>query len=460
MKTPDYRTKSEVLAGARWDPMIGDPNISNATVLELRLVDDFLAFLERPISVNGNGITADVFLRFDQKNNSQRRLRALKFALMSIFPGHPSILHLEEAIRQREPKRSRKGHSSPRRLNVSVPFDTLPLPWKEAFADMDAGFDRNGQMPPAPGMMGTHKMKVRQLLFSAREAALPDEISTDTVRAYARDMSARNLAAATLRASFSAILKFARYISTDHESIQLLEELTRIYDRKARRTKSKKFQHLQNTGYSPVAVIEQAQTILDEAPKILSPRSRHAHRNQAAALAIFSVLPVRLADTRLIFGETLFWNGNRYTIEMTLSKSSYHWETELDPRLNIFIDALILRGCNPIWLDEMRDKCLQEHRALFITNDGSPVAYNYVSDCWRQVVGTGEHIARTILHTFMGIKLGEAGTDLAMAATGQRSHATAVAYQGDALAMAQRVKGQTELSDVAKEFDPSVFEFS
>lgn len=460
MKKPDDRTRTEVLAHPRWDPLIGDPQISNAPLCELRLVDDFLAFLEKSNLMAGGKITADTFLRFDQKNSSGSRLRALKFAIMTIFPGHPSILPLGEALRSREPKRDRKIRPSSCPLKKSVPFDTLPTPWKDAFADMDAGFDRNGQMPPAPGMMATHKMKIRQLLNSARSADLPDEISSETVRAYARDLYERNLAPATLRASFSAVLKFARFVAADPEAVELLKELTRIYEGKAKKAKSKKFQHMQNTGYSPVAIIKLAQSILKEAPSLKSPRSRHAQRNRAAALAMYSVLPLRLSDTRLIFGETLLWNGSKYTIETTLSKSGYPYVTDLDPRLNTFIDTLILRGCNPAWLDDMREQCLQEHRPLFITNDGNPVGYNYVSDCWRKTFGTGEHIARTILHTFLGIELGEAGTDLAMAATGQRSHATAEAYQRDALAMAQRMKGQAKLADVASTYDSSIFEFT
>ncbi|WP_133840918.1 hypothetical protein [Pelagimonas phthalicica] len=71
---------------------------------------------------------------------------------------------------------------SSHRLNKPVPFVALPTSWKDAFAAMDAGCDRNGQMPPAPGMMATHKMKVRQLLCTARLAALLDEISVDTGR--------------------------------------------------------------------------------------------------------------------------------------------------------------------------------------------------------------------------------------------------------------------------------------
>ena len=48
---------------------------------------------------------------------------------------------------------------------------------------------------------------------------------------------------------------------------------------------------------------------------------------------------------------------------------------------------------------------------------------------------------------------------MAMAACGQRNHATADAYQGDALSMAQRMKGQAKLREVAYQGDLKMFEF-
>ena len=38
MKTPDYRSKNDILRLQRWDLLIGDPNMAAATVQELRLV--------------------------------------------------------------------------------------------------------------------------------------------------------------------------------------------------------------------------------------------------------------------------------------------------------------------------------------------------------------------------------------------------------------------------------------
>ncbi|NKX28495.1 hypothetical protein HGE68_01180 [Rhodobacteraceae bacterium R_SAG6] len=459
MKKPDCRSKNDILKHQRWDLLIGDPNLAAATVHELRLADNLLAYLETRGIISMEALSAQEFLNFDARNGSESLLRRLKHAIMAIFPGHPSVLTLEEAIRSREAKRKSQSNPKARRLSKSVEFSQLPSAWRKAFADMDAGFDRNGELPPAKGMMTTHKMKMRQYLFSTRAAGLPDALSADAVRTYARDLRNRGVAPATLRSSFAAVQKFARYMAADTETLDLLAALVRIYEAEARKSKSKKFEHLQKSGYSPVALIEQAREILQGAKEHNCPRSRHAQRNRAAALALFSVMPVRLADTRFVFGENLFWTGSQYAVDTALSKSGYAWATDFDPRLNIFIDALILRGADPTWLDHMRETCLSEKRSLFITNDGTPVAYGYVSDCWRREVGTGEHIARTVLHTFLGVEMGQAGTDMAMASCGQRNHATAEAYQGDALAMAQRMKGQAELCRVANQGELEVFEF-
>ncbi|WP_052245251.1 hypothetical protein [Halocynthiibacter namhaensis] len=63
------------------------------------------------------------------------------------------------------------------------------------------------------------------------------------------------------------------------------------------------------------------------------------------------------------------------------------------------------------------------------------------------------------LNEGMGVQMGQAGTDMAMASCGQRNHTTAQAYQGDALSMAQRIKGQAELQKVANQGGPELFEF-
>lgn len=462
MKNPDYRSKSEILRHARWDPLIRTHGVSEIDVDGLRILDDFLAFIESEEISSIWVLKKRHFLKFDAAYVSVNRLRRLKKAMNIVLPGQPAILTLVEALREKEAKyESGKRKLTPRvrLLKNSVPENELPAEWRAAFDDMDAGYDRNGELPPAEGMQSTHIMKMRQLLCSAREASLPDELSPETVRAYARALLARNLAAATLRASFSAVLKVSRYIAADATTIALLAELCRIYETKANNSQKQKYAKLQQTGYSPVAIFDHASRLLDGVLPTMSPLEQQAQRNRAAALAIFAVLPIRLTDTRLVFGQTLLWKNGTYVIDTRLSKNKKAWSTDLEPEFNLFIDALILRGCDPIWLDPMREGCLVQQRPLFITTSGDAVAYNYVSDAWRRELGTGEHIARTILHTFLGIELGLAGVDMAKAACGQRGYGIEREYQDDTLNKAQRLTVQAKISKISESTvgDPFTF---
>lgn len=461
MKKPDYRTVQDILKHPRWDTVIATLDLEGVTAPLMRVLDDFLAFLEGQELASIWSLKPCDFLSFDAGYQSANRLRALKRAMEAIFPNQPAILILTDAIRLKEaelrPQISRTGWK--RSLKVTIPANDLPQDWQDALADMTAGFDRPGAGAPSLNMIPTYQMKLRQFAFSAGKAGLPAAFSVAAILAYVRDMRARGLAAATQRASVSALAKCGRYLAAGPDVMELLADLERTCEAKARKAPKQKYAKLQKTGYSPVAVIDRAGDILDEAHHLQCPKSRQAQRNCAAALALFSVLPVRLADTRLKFGENLTWADGVYELGLTLSKSGEPYDTEIDPRLNRFIDALILRGCDEAWLDHMRAKCMASNRPLFVRNDGEGVGYNYVSDCWRSAFGTGEHIARTILHTFLGVELGVEGTDMALAANGQTSPETAAAYQDDMVKKAQRLKGQESLADIAKDADQALFEF-
>lgn len=462
MKKPDRRTVPEILQHARWDSIIATLNLSEVAVDHLRILDDFLAFVEERQLTSIWSLRVSDFLSFDDSYQSANRLRRLKHGMQSVFPGQPAILVLTDAIRWKEASARKPGVSKSRRreLKVSIPVEELPGAWKAALEDMEAGFDRGGVVAPSLDMIPTYRMKLRQFAWSARKAGLPEEFSADAVIAYARDMRERSLVAATQLASFSALKKSARYVAANREVLELLSELMRKSEEQARKAPKKKYENLQKTGYSPVAIVDQADELLKEARSLTCPRSQQARWNTAAALALFSVLPVRLADTRFNFGEHLSWRGGVYELHLTLSKDGEYYDAEIDPRLNRFIDALILRGCDEVWLPQMREDCMNSNRSLFIRNDGEGVGYDYISDCWRTVFGTGEHIARTILHTFLGIELGAAGTDMALAANGQKSPKTAAAYQDEMVAKARRLQGQKAFEGMVDDAQLALFEFT
>lgn len=461
MKKPDYRTVQDILKHPRWDPMVARLDPQKVTAPQMRVLDDFLAFLEGQGLATIWSLKASDFLSFDARYRSANRLRALKRAMEVVFPNQPALLVLTDAIRLKEagvrppqPKKARK-----RSMKVSIPADELPEEWQEVLADMRAGIDRPGVSAPSPRMIPTYCMKLRQLACSARKAGLPETLSVEAIQAYVRDMRKRGLSAATQRASVSALAKCGRYLAVGPDVKALLADLERTSADKAKKAPKKKYSKLQKTGYSPVAILDEATELLKKAPELNCPRSRQAHRNCAAALAVFSLLPVRLADTRIKFGENLTWQEGKYELRLFLSKSGDLYDTELDPRLNRFIDALILRGCDTAWLAHMRAECMASNRPVFVKNDGEGVGYNYVSDCWRSVFETGEHIARTILHTFLGVELGVAGTDMALAANGQSSPETAAAYQADMVKKAGRLKCQGSLADIANTADEAFFAF-
>lgn len=462
MKKPDCRSKQDILQHPRWDPMIATLEVSSVAIAHLRVLDDFLSFVEERRITSNLTLKVSDFLSFDEKYRSANRLRCLKHGMQSVFPTQPSMLVLADVIRKKEAAARKPRIAKPRirQLEKTIPEGDLPQKWRDALADMDAGFDRNGLFAPSLGMMPTFRMKLRQLAYSAGMAGLAIEFSADAIRAYARDMRKRKLSPSTLRASFSAVQKCARYVGTDSETLDLLAKLLRIYEEKARKAPKLKYNKLQNTGYSPVAIVNNAKAILEEAKKLSCPKSRHARRNTAAALALFSLVPLRLADTRVVFSENITWGDDHYHLHTELSKSEEAFGVELDARLNPFINALILRGCDEAWLDHMREECLSSNRPLFIRSDGEGVGYNYVSDCWRSEYETGEHIARTILHTFLGVEFGQAGTDLALAANGQNSPETAREYQDNAVSMALRLKGQASLGEIVEEEHFRVFEFT
>lgn len=70
--------------------------------------------------------------------------------------------------------------------------------------------------------------------------------------------------------------------------------------------------------------------------------------------------------------------------------------------LTPFFDALALRGMNPVWLEELRRRAMEQQLLLFRTTDGRQLAASYPSKVWQQHLGTGAHISRSRVHSELG----------------------------------------------------------
>ncbi len=103
-------------------------------------------------------------------------------------------------------------------------------------------------------------------------------------------------------------------------------------------------------------------------------------------------------------------------------------------------------------------ECLSRKRPALITRSGKGVGYNYVSDQWRKHFGIGEHIVRTEIHESFAVARGAEGTELALAACGQRSAQTAEDYQTERVYKARLTKLQVSMMELAEDLPGGAFD--
>jgi hypothetical protein len=134
-----------------------------------------------------------------------------------------------------------------------------------------------------------------------------------------------------------------------------------------------------------------------------------------------------------VFGKTLFWEGDRYRFrgykprKTALLDGRREFPGSIHPMMCRFVDAMLLQDNDPRYLQSLRDHAEVSQRPLFAHPNGRPVAKNYVTNVWHEVVGTGAQIARTLMHDYFGAR-GEEGTRRAMVMCNQHSRETADSY--------------------------------
>ncbi len=170
-------------------------------------------------------------------------------------------------------------------------------------------------------------------------------------------------------------------------------------------------------------------------------------RNEAAVIALWSFLPLRLADSALLWGEDICWDDDAYRVSIVTQKADVPLSGRLHARLIPFLDALLLEGVSVEYLEEMRARAETQRLPLLRRHDGQPLAHDYPSTVWRKHFGTGAHIARTRIHTELG-KLGPAGVESALALCAQRDPRTREFYQARSLADLEMQRGQELIGEL------------
>ncbi|WP_172891439.1 hypothetical protein [Cohaesibacter sp. ES.047] len=167
-------------------------------------------------------------------------------------------------------------------------------------------------------------------------------------------------------------------------------------------------------------------------------KTKNKLRNQAAVIALWLFMPLRITDGLLRWGDDITYDANigSYKINVATNKTGQSIRAPLHPKLDRFFDALIFDEVSPEvgtgWLNQQRQRLIQGKAPVFHDFLGKMYDKKRFSKVWREHFGTGAHIARTMAHTELG-KRGAEGVAMAMALCAQRDIKTRLAYQADAL---------------------------
>lgn len=407
----------------------------NIRARHIRELDEFLEFRSALVD---EGLEPDAIqtriARFSQVDGGLDKLRRVRQTLLLIFDAPDLAAELAEAIyaakRPRPPASHQRGG---RALTQSIPVTELPLLWQRALADMRNGFPGEDGTSPDPEIVKGISRTMRQVGKVALDEELPLDLTTELAIAYERSLHRREkpLSAHTIKKYLEDIKMFARYLGAEPKFQDHIADRHRRQAKHAEKAPTRlDFRAAKVPDFQ--AVLSLSFEMLTKARETIRLESAHALRNRAAAIALVSPLPLRIADLTVFFGRNITWNGERYHLHIPeTSKKRRPYNASIHPVFGYFIDQLVLHERPSSQLENAREACLREGRALFVNRTGEPVHRHYVSECWWHVFGTGSHVARAKIHDQLA-RLGPRGVELALAACGHRSEQSAEFYRSRA----------------------------
>lgn len=432
-----------LLGQPRWldtDRALIDHHLAIGSLIkpDIYALDEFLTFRE-DLEATGQGegfaYVQNAIITFGATSTARRKLSRARKALLQLFEASTLAGELGAAITEiHKKKRSESVSRHPgKALKHSIPERNLPLPWQNALNDMRDGVPGNNEMSaPAPEIVKGLARSVRQFAKCAQDAELPIRLSRDVAIAFEQSLARRDppLSPYTIPFYLKKIERFGKYTGADENFLSHIADRVRVYARRAYGSSTRiEIRAMKVPDFK--GILELAFKLLDEADRA-NLVSAHALCNRAAAIALVSPFPLRIADLSLRFGVNLTWNGDVYHLFIPeTSKTGSPYSANIHPVFGMFIDRLVLSGRPSSQLDEAREDCLLEQRALFVNRSGKSCHRNYVSRCWDNVFGVGSHVARVKFHDEFA-QLGAIGVEMALAACGQRDPKSAEFYRSKA----------------------------
>ncbi|GAA6202950.1 hypothetical protein NBRC116599_41760 [Aquicoccus sp. SU-CL01552] len=293
----------------------------------------------------------------------------------------------------------------------SVPEKDLPESWRVRLEEIDARrFD--GSIALADSLFDRMKRKLCEYIRFVRDEGLAKELTLEglqpffqyeTTRISNRGVPPRP---STVVNTFNDLRKYMQ-LSGDYSS-ELVLEMTRLLEKlrdNAEGVTARKYAALARI--DPKSILPKAQSILDNAGHLLNAAKRHIQRNRALATALPPMTPLRREWHGLAFGRDIVWLEDRYRFRDYKLRKTRHrrgretYPGSVHPSVQHFVDAVLLQDEDPKYLAAFRERAEEEEWPLFAHPDGEPVSVNYVSQVWASILGTGAHIARSLIYDIL-----------------------------------------------------------
>lgn len=446
-RATDWRSFDEIMEEPSMQTYRQAKGIQNVAIEGLRVLSRFLSFAGRnQIEVP----TKESFLDFVCDVASSRRLRILKSVYTQLLPHHPIHLELNKAIRHKSPNPRSRAVKKPRpAAKYRVKKSDLPEEWQGTFRNLRLGVMPSGNFSiPAASVIDNMEDVIREYA-SAQIAA--DAKVVLTVGGLRRFLSFKaNTSRVTTRHTAVMRLRlFAQIIGVEPLVISAFQQHEKELRHRCKDEVPLKFAKLNNLP-SLSKSWALAQGLLIDAPTARNALTRVRLLNESVVIALWMFLPLRLSDGQLCWGRDIAFDGSQYQIDIITKKTGEELRGRLHTRLTPFLDALILRGIDPAYLDEMRSRSQASHLPLFRSVDERMLAKSYPSSVWRKHFHAGAHISRSWIHTELG-KLGAGGVEAALALCAQRDPQTHAYYAGESIRRSNILEGQNMINELADE---------
>ncbi len=439
-----------VIAAPHWRPFRLDAEDAlleqRADANAIRAMDRWLAHLERQ---RAPLVSPEMVLAFFEDSISPQPIAKLLHALVAVEPTNPWIPAISEAhlLRRRSYQPAKPQRARSRTPTVSVERHELPADWLAATADMEAGVDRDCRVP-APAIVKTIVMKLRQLGFSAREAGLPMAFTVPALSAYVRAMVVRELASSTIASTLGKLQTYGDYTGAPDETIAAIASERRFHERRAREGGKNKERFLARTGLS---IDDVAQTALDcylQALEETNPRIRHMDWMRSALFSFVICRALRPLDILgLVVGRTLHRDAEGWALYTRASKNRYRLVGRVWDICTPYLDGAILLGADEsqLWAAYAR----AEGRPLLAERDGKALYENWATEQFRRHMGTGVGIMRTLWHDLCAAVGTEQALRTALTVCGQHDPRTTHHYRTQISGRSLMAQGQDLLAQAA-----------